>query len=58
MFVVDRIVIYEAMLGDFPSLVTPLHTGESHALMVVLQLFINKQSDLRRFLFVGFLLGV
>ena len=28
MCVVDRIVIYEAMLWDFPSLATLPHTGE------------------------------
>ena len=53
MCIVDRIVIYEAMVGDFPSLTSP-HTGESHASMVVLQLFIIKQRMLWGFVFVGF----
>ena len=50
----DRIVIYEAMLGDFPSPATPPQTGESHASMVVLLLFIIKQR-MRGGCFCGFL---
>ena len=40
MCILDSIIIYEAMLGDFPSLSTPQHTGQSHASMVVRQLFL------------------
>ena len=54
MCIVDKIVIYEAMLWDFPSLATPHHTGQGRVSVFVLELFIIKQRILWVYCVYGF----
>ena len=40
------IIIYLALLGNFPSLATSPRTGQSRAAMIMLQLFLIKYREL------------